>query len=58
MTTFLDMTKLKAFADNKLNVAKMMISPLDRVENTVEKGENVGYQHFLLFSHVFQCLLL
>ena len=39
----LDMTKLKAFADEKLNVAKMMISLLNRVENTVVKGENVGY---------------
>ena len=36
----LDVTKLKAFADDKLNIAKMMISPFDRVENTVGKGEN------------------
>ena len=27
---------------------------LDRVENVVRKGENVGYQHFLLFSQCFQ----
>ena len=33
----LKVTKLKAFVDNKLNVAKMMISPLDRVENTERK---------------------
>ena len=45
----LDVTKLKAFADDKLNVAKMTISLLDTVENTVGKGENAGYQHFLLF---------
>ena len=50
---FLDMTKLKAFADNKLNVAKINISLCDRVENTVGKEENAGYQHFLLFP---QCL--
>ena len=50
---FLDMTKLKAFADNKLNVAKITISLCDRVENTVGKEENAGYQHFLLFP---QCL--
>ena len=31
----------------------MMISLLDRVENTVGKGENAGYQHFLLFSLCF-----
>ena len=47
------MTKLKAFADDKLNIARMMISLLDRVENTVEKGEIAGYQHFLLFLLCF-----
>ena len=49
----LDMTKLKAFADDKLNIAEMMISIFDRVENTEGKGENAGYQHFLLFSQCF-----
>ena len=48
------MTKLKAFADNKINVAQMMISVCDRVENTVGKGENACYQHFLLFPQYFQ----
>ena len=43
------MTKLKEFADNKINIAKMMISLFDRVKNTAGKGENAGYQHFLLF---------
>ena len=42
-------TKLKAFADDKVNVAKMMIALFNRIENTVGKGENAGYQHFLLF---------
>ena len=53
---FLDMTKLKAFADDKLNISKMTISLCDRVENTVEKEENAGYQQFLLptvFSKAF-----
>ena len=50
----LDATKLKAFADDKLNVAKMMISLFDGVENTMGKGENAGYQHFLLFPQCFQ----
>ena len=36
--------KVKAFAHNKLNIAKMEISLYDRVENTVGKGENAGYQ--------------
>ena len=46
-------TKLKAFADDKLNFVKMTISLSDRVENTVGKGENAGYQHFLLFPQCF-----
>ena len=29
-----------------------MISFFDRVENIVEKGENAGYQHFLLFNTI------
>ena len=49
----LDMTKLKAFADNKSKGAKMMISLFDRAENTVGKGENAGYQHVLLFPQCF-----
>ena len=32
---FFDRTRLKAFTDNKLNVAKMTISLCDRVENTM-----------------------
>ena len=47
------MTKLKAFADDKLNVAKMTISLCGRLENTVEKEENADYQHFLLFPQCF-----
>ena len=49
----LDMTKLKAFSNNKLDVGKMTISLFDRVENIVGKGENAGYLHFLLFSVSF-----
>ena len=49
----LDVTKLKAFADDKLNIVKMAISLFDKVENTVGKGENTGYQHFLLFPQGF-----
>ena len=53
----LDMTKLRTFADDKLNVAEIKISLYDRVENTVEKGENAGYQHFSFSHSVFQSLL-
>ena len=35
-----------------------MFSVFDRVENIVEKGENAGYKHFLLFSQCFQNLFL
>ena len=45
--------KLKAFADDNLNVTKMMIPLDDRVENIVGKEENAGYKHFLLFPQRF-----
>ena len=53
-----DVTKLKAFADDKLNIVKMMVSLYDRVEKAVEKRENAGYQHFLFFPQCFQSRLL
>ena len=34
---FLDRTKFKAFGDDKLNVAKIMISVFYRVENNISK---------------------
>ena len=49
----MDLVKFKAFADNTLNIANMVISFFDRVENTVEKEENAVYQHFLLFPQCF-----
>ena len=45
----LNWSKLKAFSDDKIIVTEIMISLPDRVENIVGKGENAGYQHFLLF---------
>ena len=45
----LDLTKMKALADNKIYVTKMMISFFDRVENIVGKGGNACYQYFLLY---------
>ena len=47
-----DLSKLKAFAVEKLNVSKKMISVCDKVENMVGKGN----QHFLLFQLCFQKL--
>ena len=32
----------------------MIISVFDRVENIAGKGENAGYQHFLLFPQCFK----
>ena len=49
----LDWPKLKKFEDDKINVAEMTISLSDRVENTVEKGENAGYRHLLYFPALF-----
>ena len=53
-TIFLDKIKFKPFADDSSIVAKMAIFVFDRVENNVGKGENAGYQHFLLFPQCFQ----
>ena len=50
----LDRSKLKAFADDKLNATEKLKFVLGRVENIVGKGENAGYQHFLLFPQCFQ----
>ena len=47
-----DRTKLKAFSDEKLNVAKMTFSLFDKVEK-LRKRKNAGYQHFLLFPQCF-----
>ena len=43
----LDISKLKAFTDNKINVIGKLKSVLGREENIVGKGENAGNQHFL-----------
>ena len=48
-----DVTKLKAFADDKLKVDRMLTFLRDTVENTLGKEENAGYQHFLLFPMCF-----
>ena len=51
---FSDKSSLKAFADDKLTVAKKSTFALGRVENIVGKEENAVYQHFLLFPQCFQ----
>ena len=49
-----DQSKLKAFADDKLNVTQNIKVVFHRTENMVGKEENDGYQQFLLFSECFQ----
>ena len=50
---FLGLSKLKAFTDDKINVTLKQKPFLKWVQNIVGKGENAGYQHFLLFSQCF-----
>ena len=38
----LDQLKLKAFADDKINVTEKLETVFGRVENIVRKGENAG----------------
>ena len=47
-------SKLKAFADVKINVNEKSKFVLGRVVNIVRKLKNAGYQHFLLFPQCFQ----
>ena len=66
----LDVIKLKAFAHDKLNIDRMMISLFDSEENTVGKGELIVKKTlwekekmlvpsiFSFFHSVFQSLLL
>ena len=42
---FLDWSKLKAFADDKINVIENLKFVLGWVENIVGKGENAGFSH-------------
>ena len=56
----LDQSKMEDFRDNKINVTRNVSLQvhfvLGRVENIMGKGENAGYQHFLLFLQCFQKL--
>ena len=50
----LGLSKLKAFADDKLNITQNIKVVFHRIKNIVGKEENAGYQHFLLFPQCFQ----
>ena len=53
----LGQTKLKGFADDKLNVTKMVISVFDRVEYMVGKGEIACTSNFSFSNNVFKRVL-
>ena len=48
----LALTRLKAFTNEKIVVAKM-IFVFDKLKKVVEKGENAGYQDFFPFPTFF-----
>ena len=52
----LDESKFKEYADFKIIVIQNLKFTFGRVENTVGKGENAGYQHFLNFPQCLQKL--
>ena len=48
-----DWLKLEANANDNMKVNENLKFAIVRVENIVDKGENAGYQHFLLFPQCF-----
>ena len=46
----LDWSKLKAFADDEINVINKLKFVSERIESILGKRENAGYEHFLLFG--------
>ena len=46
-------SKMKAFAEDKINENKKLKFDLESGESNLGKGENAGYQHFLLFPQCF-----
>ena len=51
---FSDWSNFKAFADYKINVAEKLKFVLRQAENILGKGEDAGYQHFLLLPQCSQ----
>ena len=51
---FLAGSKLKAFTDDKIKVTENVKFVLERIKNIVGKGENAGYNQFLLFTQCFR----
>ena len=57
MKKILDETKLKVFADGKLNIAKMTISLFDRVENAVGKATAFSKAFFFRVVESWDCVV-
>ena len=51
------LVQIQSSADNKINLTQNLKFVLGNVENILGKGENAGYQHFLLFPKCFQKFL-
>ena len=45
--TTLDISKLKAYVDDKLDMTQTIKFAADRQENIKGKGEKAGYQYFM-----------
>ena len=54
MAEIFNWSKLKKIANDKIDVTQKLKFGFGRIENIVGKGENAGYQHFLLFPQCFQ----
>ena len=48
------LVQIEGICRQQINVVQNIILVLHLEENNVEKGENAGYQHFLLFPQCFQ----
>ena len=53
----LHQSKLKAFADDKLNITKMIISVFDSEENIVGKGQIACTSNLSFSNNIFKRLL-
>ena len=50
----LDWYTLNTFVEDKMNVTGKLKFASERIGNILGKGENYGYQHFLLFPKCLQ----
>ena len=54
---FLDLSKLKSYGEDKINVSEKLEFVLKFIENIVGKGLNAGYLQFHLCPQCFQKVL-